>query len=184
MPRSDIYKSSPPYKQAEADKIPDNKNAKYLQHELAVGRLNRDNPLDLADARAVEIRINEYWALCIENEMKPSVTGLCRAIGVDRHTVRDWYNGVSRGPEHHAIIKEAYTTLESLWEDYAQNGQMNPAALIFLGRNHWGYQDQVAVVVKEPEPLGPAPDTAQLAAAYIEALPETHTTYKELPENP
>lgn len=182
MARKDIWKSSPTVQQKMQEMEPDNKNVLYLQHELEVGRLNKDNKIDISDPKAVERRINEYWEVCMKNEMKPSVTGLCRAIGVDRHTVRDWYNGVSRGEDHRTIIKEAYETLESMWEDYAQNGLMNPAALIFLGRNHWGYQDQVQVVVKEPEPLGPAPDAKQLAATYIEALPETHTTYKELEE--
>ena len=44
-------------------------------------------------------------------------------------------------------IKKAYVTLEMLWENYMQNGKVNPVAGIFLGKNNYGYQDKTEYVV-------------------------------------
>ena len=179
------YKNSEFYKQKQEDmnNVGNGDNRRYLAHELEVMRKGRDERVDTSDPKAVQDRIDWYFNLCLDHDMKPTVTGLCSSLHIHKDTVRSWYHGTTRGGTHTDLIKDAYTTLETLWEDYMSNGKINPASGIFLGRNHWGYQDQVAVVVKEPEPLGPAPDAAQLAATYIEALPETHTTYKELDES-
>ena len=35
-----------------------------------------------------------------------------------------------------------------LWEEYMQNGKINPASGIFLGKNNYGYKDVQDIVVK------------------------------------
>ena len=37
--------------------------------------------------------------------------------------------------------------MESLWENYMQNGKINPVSGIFLGKNNYGYQDKTEYVV-------------------------------------
>ena len=37
--------------------------------------------------------------------------------------------------------------MENLWENYMQNGKINPVAGIFLGKNNYGYQDKTEYVV-------------------------------------
>jgi hypothetical protein len=37
--------------------------------------------------------------------------------------------------------------MENLWENYMQNGKINPVAGIFLGKNNFGYQDKTEYVV-------------------------------------
>ena len=32
--------------------------------------------------------------------------------------------------------------MDVLWENYMQNGKINPVAGIFLGKNNFGYQDK------------------------------------------
>ena len=34
-----------------------------------------------------------------------------------------------------------------MWEDYMQNGKINPVSGIFLGKNHFGYKDQTELKV-------------------------------------
>ena len=42
------------------------------------------------------------------------------------------------------------------------NGKINPVSGIFLGRNHWGYQDKIDLVVTPNNPLSDALNQKQL----------------------
>ena len=37
--------------------------------------------------------------------------------------------------------------MENLWENYMQNGKINPVSGIFLGKNNFGYQDKTEHVL-------------------------------------
>jgi hypothetical protein len=37
--------------------------------------------------------------------------------------------------------------MEILWENYMQNGKINPVSGIFLGKNNFGYQDKQEYVL-------------------------------------
>jgi hypothetical protein len=58
-----------------------------------------------------------------------------------------WRNGTFRANTHQAIILEAYALMENLWEDYMQNGKINPVSGIFLGKNNFGYADKQEYVL-------------------------------------
>ncbi len=117
-------------------------NARYLRHALASFKLP---PIDISDPAQVEERIFWYFDHCGENDMKPTVSGLSNALGIHRDTFNEWKNGERRSSTHNDIIKKAYKILEELWEDYMMNGKINPASGIFLGKNLFGYRDEVEV---------------------------------------
>lgn len=141
-------------------------NTKYLSHALAVRSMP---PIEIADPVQVQNRINEYFALCVQNDMKPSATGFRNALRVAKSTLWEWRQGNYRKGTHQAIICEAYDVLEALWEDYMQNGKINPVSGIFLGKNNFGYQDKQEYVLTPNQKETVDPST-------IEAK------YKELPE--
>jgi hypothetical protein len=143
-------------------------NTKFLAHALAI----RDMPpIDTRDPVAVETRIRDYFALCVENDVKPSVKGFLNALRVAKSTLWEWKTGGFRAGTHQAIICEAYDVLEALWEDYMLNGKINPVSGIFLGKNNFGYQDkQEYVLTPNQNQLTPA-DVATIEAKYAE-LPE------------
>ena len=72
-------------------------NSKYIRHALAT--LNMP-PIDIADAQQVEERIEWYFGHCIECDMKPTVMGMCNALGISRNTIRTWYNEDFRATTH------------------------------------------------------------------------------------
>ena len=153
-----------------AAQIPDTDpgdNSKYLRHALTTMNMP---PIDISDPKQVEERIDWYFNHCVANDMKPTVKGLCNSIGISRNTIRTWYNEEYRGNTHSQIIKKAYDLLEELWEDYMLNGKINPVSGIFLGRNNWGYQDKVDVVIT-PNTGIDSTDVATIEAKYAE-LPE------------
>ena len=143
-------------------------NARYLRHAMQTLDLPA---IDISDEKQVEERIQWYFTHCVENDMKPTVKGLCNALGINRSTIRTWYNEDYRGTTHSNLIKKAYDLLEELWEDYMLNGKINPVSGIFLGRNNWNYQDKIDIVVTPNNPLGAETDPEKLAQKYKDALP-------------
>lgn len=144
-------------------------NTRYVDHMLAIRHMAK---IDTADPKQVERRIDEYFDLCRANDMKPSVMGMCNALGIARQTIWGWKTGQRRPGAHEEIILRAYDDLAALWEDYMQNGKINPMAGVFLGVNNFGYRDvkQVnltPVMSQEPETI----DLVALEAKYSE-LPE------------
>lgn len=144
-------------------------NSRYLRHALASLNLP---PIDISDEKQVEQRILWYFEHCAEEDMKPTVTGMANSLGVDRRTLYDWSRANIRSATHTPIVKRAMTVLEELWEDYMQNGKINPVSGIFLGKNHFGYQDKQDIIVTPNNPLEQKRSTAELEEEYGDGTPE------------
>lgn len=142
-------------------------NAKYLKHNMQISQLPQ---IDTSDAKQVEKRINEYFTICFENDMKPSVAGLALAVGVARKTLWEWANGVSREGTHRNAIKKAYQMLDAQMSDYMQNGKINPVSGIFLMKNNFGYADKTEVVVTPNSPLGAETSQKELEDKYMDSV--------------
>ena len=140
-------------------------NARYLRYAMASLNLP---PIDISDPKQVEQRINEYFNYCIDNDRKPNMVGMANWLGVSRETLNMWKRGEYRGSTHHDVIKRAVGMLEELWVDYMQNGKANPASLIFLGKNMFGYKDTQDVIVTPNNPLG-SENSAEEAQKRLEA---------------
>ncbi len=143
-------------------------NTKFLSHALTIMRW----PLiDITDPEEVRQRISDYFQLCVNDDMKPSVKGLENALRVSRSTIWEWKQGNYRAGIHQAIVCEAYDVMEALWQDYMQNGKINPVSGIFLAKNLFGgqYTDKQEFVLT-PNQQNEV-DVAAIEAKYAE-LPE------------
>lgn len=153
-----------------AAQIPDTEpgdNTRYLSLALAV----RDMPpIDTRDPQQVRSRISEYFTLCAEFDMKPTVKGFLNALKLAKQTVWEWKQGNYRAETHQAVILEAYDLLEELWENYMQNGKINPVAGIFLGKNNFGYADKQEYVLTPNTTINEV-DVSTVEAKYAE-LPD------------
>lgn len=130
-------------------------NTKYI----AVSMELTDLPaIDLHDPKQVEDRLHEYFNIHMKYDMKPTVVGMAMALGngITRQTLWAIKNDQPSGGAGYKTalpsevadsIKKAYLLLENLWENYAQNGKMNPVTSIFLGKNNFGYQDKTEYVL-------------------------------------
>lgn len=130
-------------------KLEDGDNAKFTSMNLHFMNLPKIDP---HDEKAVQDRLNEYFDFMIQNDMKPSVSGMAMALGLDRRRLWEIKTGNTQGSgalgglsslpqEVTDLVKKAYQLLECLWEDYMLNGKINPMAGVFLGVNNYGYQD-------------------------------------------
>lgn len=152
-----------------ADNVDQGDNARYLTHALTIRNMP---PIDITDPREVERRIDWYFNLCVQDDIKPTVKGFCNSLRIVKSTLWNWKVGNYRAGTHEEMIVRAYDVLEELWEHYMQNGKINPMTGVFLGVNNFGYKDvkQVnltPVVDTQPE----AVDIAAIEAKYAE-LPE------------
>ena len=127
-------------------------NAKYLALGMKLFNLP---PIDLKDPQQVNDRLNEFFQIHADADMKPTVSGMGMALGLDRrrlweiktgnHYANKWMNELPTLTVD--SIKRAYEYMEILWENYMQNGKINPVSGIFLGKNNFGYQDKTEYVV-------------------------------------
>ena len=148
----DIVKKKPrgiPVQQTLAPVTEPGDNTKYL----TLGRELFNLPtIDLKDPEQVTYRLNEFFAIHERYDMKPTVSGMGMALGLDRRRLWEIRSGVSdRNKElptsTRDLVKKAYEYMEILWENYMQNGKINPVSGIFLGKNNFGYQDKTEYVV-------------------------------------
>ena len=128
-------------------------NTMYLQQSLELMNLPT---IDIHDPVAVQERLNEFFQIMAKYDTKPTVAGMAMALGMDRRTLWAIRNDQPTGgsgyksalpPEVADSIKKSYLLMENLWENYMQNGKINPVSGIFLGKNNFGYQDKTEYVL-------------------------------------
>lgn len=145
-------------------------NTKYLANALTMWDWQKP---DMTDAAAVSDRIKQYFQLCIEDDMKPSVEGLAFAFGVHRKTLWAWANNIDsqRMPEPvRDLIKRAYEILTVQMANYMQNGKINPVAGIFLMKNNMDYEDKKEITLAPANPLGEETPPEDLRRKYLDAI--------------
>lgn len=112
--------------------------------------------VDLSDPEAVSERLQYFFQVYAEADVKPPVAGMALSLGISRQElygiVRDKpMNGNGRLSSITGavadLIKKAYAILEQSWEEYMAAGKVNPVVGIFMSKNHYGYTDQQEVVV-------------------------------------
>jgi hypothetical protein len=127
-------------------------NAKYIGVSLQLFNLPK---IDLHNPEDVQARLSEYFQIHIDADLKPTVAGMAMALGIDRRRLWEIKTGAKMGGTTEydlptptlVAIKKAYDFLENLWENYMNNGKINPVSGIFLAKNNFGYQDKTEYVV-------------------------------------
>ena len=138
-------------------------NTRFIAFQLKVYNLPE---IDMKDADAVSSRIEEYFKICMESDMKPAVTGLALALKMSRENLWKYREEKVGSREVCNLIKRAYYLLENYWEIMMQNGKINPVSGIFLAKNHFGYQDKQDVVITPNNPLQERRTAEELAEEY------------------
>lgn len=143
-------------------------NRKYILHSLRLAELPK---LNLKSVEEVTQRIKDYFTICAEDDMKPSVAGLALAMDIDRTYLWEIRSGrKGKDPEVANTLKKAMKILDLQMVDYMQNGKINPVSGIFLMKNNFGYADKQEVVLTPNNPLGDTKDTKELEERYIDSV--------------
>ena len=123
-------------------------NTKYILHDMKLSALpdiNVNNP------EQMQQRINDYFRICSEDDIKPSVASLGLAFGIGRSTLFNWIAGKTNtlsNRESLDTLKKAYDSINSYYEHMMNNGKINPVAGIFLMKNNMGYQDTTQHIIQ------------------------------------
>lgn len=129
-------------------------NTKYMTVNMQLFNMP---DIDMNNVEEVQQRLNDYFALYTQADMKPTVAGMGMALnGMSRRTLWAIVNDAPTGSSGYKSalplevtlsIKKAYKIMENLWETYMNSGKVNPVAGIFLGKNNYGYQDKTEYVL-------------------------------------
>ena len=127
-------------------------NAKYIGVSMQLFNMSK---VDLHKPEEVQSRLAEYFQIHFDADLKPTVAGMAMALGIDRRRLWEIRAGAPLGGHTQLdlptltvdSIKKAYDFMENLWENYMQNGKINPVSGIFLGKNNFGYQDKTEYVL-------------------------------------
>lgn len=133
-------------------------------------------PIDIANPKEIEKRINYYLDECERTEVSPTISGLCNCIGINRRTLTRWESGDTRKETHMEIALKYKKMLEEIWETELTEGKINPIVGFFIGKNHYGYTDKtdISIETDKAEPLGNKGKTIeQLAEEYKTAAINT-----------
>ena len=147
----------------------DDSNARFINNSLRLAALPQIN---INDPDELQKRVLEYFQICAEDNIKPSVVGLAVSMGVDRRKIWDYVNEVRPiNPQSRGVLKKAYELLDLNMNNLMLNGKINPVSGIFLMKNHYGYRDQQDVVVAKDNLLGDATDNKALEEKYMKSIP-------------
>lgn len=128
-------------------------------------------PIDNTNAQQLAARIDEYFQMCLDAGVKPTLNGIASATGLDRRRLWEMRTDVpGRGTLYSRkcrdVVKLAYSVLENLWESYMQEGKINPVSGIFLGTNHFGYVSRQELSFGRPDALEVTATREELAERY------------------
>lgn len=145
------------YKEAEKEQITKYGEKKPGENSEAVLRMLQFATLpkiNTDDAEAIVRRTTEYFAICVEQNIKPNSAGLALSLGISRSTLFKWRDGKTKKPvEVVDALVQAMNLLTALHEDNMQEGRMNPVTGIFLAKANYGFKDNPEFNEGGPEPL-------------------------------
>ena len=122
-------------------------NSRFLLHDLKLMNLPA---IDINNPEQMKTRVNDYFRICSDDDIKPSVASLALSFGIGRSTLFNWITGKSQVITNAACmdtLKKAYDSINSYYEHMMNNGKINPVAGIFLMKNNMGYQDTTNYVI-------------------------------------
>jgi hypothetical protein len=155
---------------------PSNVDAEVNSRVMAFGReLMAFEPPDFSDAASVEQRFYDYLGMCDRHGIRPMVTSMANAFGMNRHELwriatddrgaRGWRGGILT-PESAAVIKKSYNFLNTAWETYLMCEKGNPVKWIFMGKNYFGMKDQSEQVQVRMDVTPELPAAEEVVAKY------------------
>ncbi len=122
-------------------------NTLFLSHAMELANLP---PVRWNETKNVSQRAEMYFAICIKNDMRPSIVGLALSFGMSRAAFDDFRSGINdvgATPEAFGVIEKAVAVINAQFEDYMLNGLITPVSGIFLLKNDFGYKDTSEQVV-------------------------------------
>jgi hypothetical protein len=109
-------------------------------------KFRRLEPVRKCEPDKVAQRLNEFFKVCSEYDIKPTVELMSLALGVSRKTLWQWQN--DEFSESGQLISGAKELINALLTQLTMQGKCNPVYSIWLQKNNFHYADTQQVEVK------------------------------------
>lgn len=120
-------------------------NARYIVHSMKLSTFSR---IDRTDAEQVRNRTIEYLEMCVNDGMKPNLTGYALALGTNRQGLQQMF--LSRNTDHETLeaLDRGIAMVENVMLELMLDQKINPVTAIFLLKNHFAYSDQTDIKIQ------------------------------------
>lgn len=146
---------------------------------LREARVALDLPqINIKDPKQVEQRCREYLDFCELRNRRPQVVGLSNWLGVSRETMHSWREGRFERSPATPVIQRYFAMVEEYMVEDTMACDKNPASLIFILKNSFGYRDQTEITVNANTQNDREMSDDEIADWYLNEG-KIETTFKE-----
>lgn len=130
----------------EAMQLNDNAISTIVNRGLAE-IINADRQkIDMSDSEMVKTVSKAYIQACADTATLPSIAGLARAMGVNRHTLYHWMK--QKNTETGRWLLMCQDLFSDLLADGALKNNINPIVSIFLQKAQFGLHENAPYVIR------------------------------------
>lgn len=102
-------------------------------------------PYAFGNLDELQEQMQDYFDLCTDQQVVPTITSLALWLGVDRNTIYDHANN-SNSP-FSCVMKNTLNYLHSIMQSGTIDGKINPVTYIFISKNDYGMRDDKNITV-------------------------------------
>ena len=120
--------------------LADSSAIKLLDHKIRLANLP---PVDYTVPQQVWQRSFDYFDICKEAQLAPTMSGYALALGLTLPTLRAWMKGKNQTlpEETYQAFGMSFAIINATLEDWLMYNKVNVAGGIFLLKHHFGYRD-------------------------------------------
>lgn len=120
-------------------------NARYIAHTVKVNALKK---VDKANAEDIRKRTIEYLQLCVDDGIKPNLTGYALALGTNRQGLERIFT--SRTVEQGALdeLDRGIAMIEDVMLELMLDQKINPVTAIFLLKTQFNYREESTLNIR------------------------------------
>lgn len=93
--------------------------------------------------------IDDYFKLCFDYNMVPTVASFCTFLGCNKDTVYEYIN--NSASDFSDLLKNAVNTILSFQETGVLSSEIPAVPFIFLGKNYHGFKDNQDITIAKQE---------------------------------
>lgn len=121
--------------------------SEMLAHLFPIGEMekNKGRGAIFTDQDSMAQYCTDYFKLSMENEVVPTISGLCAYLLISKRTLLEYANN-SNSP-YYDVAKAAVDYCHYCLESGATESKLNSVAYIFQGKNYFGMKDSQEITV-------------------------------------
>ena len=120
-------------------------NARYIVHTVKLKSLPK---IDRTNAVQVRDRTVEYLKACVDDGIKPNLTGYALSLGTDRRGLESLFSSRSVDKATQDELDAGVAMIENIMLELMMDQKINPVTAIFLLKNHFAYSDQTDLRIR------------------------------------